>query len=233
MCSRAHLEKGHPHTSLNCFLIRLLTPPSLPPSLPLLAVDINLLLNLQNFLVVQDPSSSSSSSSASSLPSSCLKASATFFVAPAVCNSFGSLHGGAVAMLAERAALLLYQQAARWAGKEEDVKRARVRTLSVDYMSPCSKNTELLLVIEGTRAELPPSSSSSSSSSSSMFPNLSPASSSLEEGGSIIPTSYLVWFTRKSDGRHLTGCHVLFDANSSSAEGREEEDRRWKRRARL
>ena len=134
-------------------------------------------------------------------------------------------------MLAERAALLLYQQAARWAGKEESVKRARVRTLSVDYMSPCSKNTELLLVIEGTRTELPPSSSSFSSSSS-MFPNLSPSSSSQEEGGSIIPTSYRVWFTRKSDGRYLTQCHVLFDANSGVADG-SEEDRRRKRRARL
>lgn len=133
-------------------------------------------------------------------------------------------------MLAERAALLLYQQAARWAGKEGKARLARVRTLSVDYMSPCSKNTELLLVIEGTRAELPPSFSSSSSSS--MFPNLS-ASSSLEEGEPSIPTSYRVWFTRKSDGRYLTQCHVLFDASSGGMEGREEEDRRRKRRARL
>ena len=141
-------------------------------------------------------------------------------------------------MLAERAALLLYQQATRWAGKDESsTSRARVRTLSVDYMPPCSKNTELQLVIEGTRAELPPSSSSSfsssSSSSSSMFPNLSSASSSQDEGGSSVPTSYHVWFTRKSDGRYLTQCHVLFDVSSGGAEGREEEDRRRKRRARL
>jgi hypothetical protein len=103
-------------------------------------------------------------------------------------------------------------------------------------MSPCSKNTELLLVIEGMRADLPPSSSSSSSSSSYMFPNLSSASSAQEEGGASTPTSYRVWFTRKSDRRFLTQCHVLFDAGSRSGgaeEEEEEEDRRRKRRARL
>jgi hypothetical protein len=40
-----------------------------------------------------------------------------------------------------------------------------------------------------------------------------------------------VWFTRKSDARYLTQCHVLFDVSGGGAE--EEEDRRRKRRARL
>lgn len=136
-------------------------------------------------------------------------------------------------MLAERVALLLYQQAARWAGKEEEARLVRARALSVDYMSPCSKNTELLLVVKGTRADPLPSTFFSSSSPSSMSSKLSSASSSAEEGKLFIPTSYRVWFTRKSDGRYLTQSHVLFDANSDDVDGREEEDRRRRRMARL
>lgn len=176
-------------------------------------VNINRLLALDNFHVYE-PAGAASPYLAfpASMPLT-LEASASFRVIPQVCNSFGSLHGGAAAILAERAALALYHQAARWAGERSQHALPRVRSLSIDYMSPCTKNTELLLLVRGMRVERGAGEGDKQSPSRSLFPPLDVAP---HPQGNFIPMSCRVLFTRKKDGRYLTQCHVLLDSQGDA-----------------
>ena len=87
----------------------------------------------------------------------------------------------------------------------------RVRVISIDYMSPCSKGSDLVLRVEGAVAaeeEEEEGGERRSGGSGVSFPNLS---SNLSLNSRRVPTSYSVLFTRKSDGWYLTQCQVHFD----------------------
>lgn len=99
-----------------------------------------------------------------------LKATARVRVAGRLCNNFGTLHGGAVSILAERMAARVWATARRMAGWESDGEGGddeaqgegmwpHARTLSIDYMSPAPKGCEVTL--EAWAAPLGPSPSPS------------------------------------------------------------------------
>ena len=99
-----------------------------------------------------------------------LKATARVRVAGRLCNNFGTLHGGAVSILAERMAARVWATARRMAGWEsegvggDDEAQGEgmwphARTLSIDYMSPAPKGCEVTL--EAWAAPLGPSPSPS------------------------------------------------------------------------